>query len=57
MIGGACINVACIPSKTMVRSAKVADLVRHAADCRRSLRPVGAGQASNAFRRAGGRRF
>ncbi len=31
MIGGACINVACIPTKTLVRSAGVTDLVRHAA--------------------------
>ena len=30
MIGGSCINVACIPTKTMVKSAKVADLARHA---------------------------
>lgn len=27
LIGGSCINVACIPTKTVVRSAKVADLV------------------------------
>jgi probable pyridine nucleotide-disulfide oxidoreductase len=31
MIGGACINIACIPTKTLVRSAQVADLVRHCA--------------------------
>ena len=30
MIGGACINIACIPTKTLVRSAGVVDLVRHA---------------------------
>ena len=29
MIGGSCINVACIPTKTLVRSAQVADTVRH----------------------------
>ncbi len=29
MIGGSCINVACIPTKTLVRSAHVADTVRH----------------------------
>jgi probable pyridine nucleotide-disulfide oxidoreductase len=29
MIGGACINVACIPTKTLVRSASVAALARH----------------------------
>lgn len=28
MIGGSCINVACIPTKTMVESAKVAELAR-----------------------------
>lgn len=32
MIGGTCINVACIPTKTMVKSAKVAELARRAAD-------------------------
>jgi len=31
MIGGSCINVACIPTKTMVHSAKVLDMARHAA--------------------------
>ena len=31
MIGGTCINVACIPTKTMVQSAKVAELARRAA--------------------------
>jgi probable pyridine nucleotide-disulfide oxidoreductase len=32
MIGGSCINVACIPTKTMVKSAKVAELARRAAE-------------------------
>jgi pyruvate/2-oxoglutarate dehydrogenase complex dihydrolipoamide dehydrogenase (E3) component len=32
MIGGTCINVACIPTKTMFKSAKVAELARRAAD-------------------------
>ncbi|MBD2495046.1 FAD-dependent oxidoreductase [Nostoc sp. FACHB-280] len=31
MIGGTCINVAGIPTKTMVASAKVADIVRNSA--------------------------
>ncbi|MDZ8183744.1 MAG: mercuric reductase [Nostoc sp. ChiSLP02] len=31
MIGGTCINVACIPTKTMVASAKVANVVRTSA--------------------------
>jgi pyruvate/2-oxoglutarate dehydrogenase complex dihydrolipoamide dehydrogenase (E3) component len=30
MIGGSCINIACIPTKALVRSAEVADTVRHA---------------------------
>src|SRR5262249_12381302 len=29
-IGGTCINVACIPTKTMVASAKLADLIQQA---------------------------
>ena len=28
MIGGTCINLACIPSKTLIRSAEVAHLAR-----------------------------
>jgi probable pyridine nucleotide-disulfide oxidoreductase len=32
MIGGSCINVACIPTKTMVKSAKAAALARRAAE-------------------------
>lgn len=31
MIGGSCINVACIPTKTLVRCAEVAELARRAA--------------------------
>lgn len=31
MIGGGCINIACIPTKTMVASAEVAQAVRHSA--------------------------
>lgn len=31
MIGGTCINVGCIPTKALVKSAKVADLVRRGA--------------------------
>jgi pyruvate/2-oxoglutarate dehydrogenase complex dihydrolipoamide dehydrogenase (E3) component len=30
LIGGACPNIACLPSKNVIHSAKVADLVRHA---------------------------
>jgi pyruvate/2-oxoglutarate dehydrogenase complex dihydrolipoamide dehydrogenase (E3) component len=32
LIGGSCPNVACLPSKNVIRSAKVADLVGRAAD-------------------------
>lgn len=32
LIGGSCINVACIPSKTLIRSAQVHNLAVHAAD-------------------------
>jgi pyruvate/2-oxoglutarate dehydrogenase complex dihydrolipoamide dehydrogenase (E3) component len=31
LIGGSCPNIACLPSKNVIHSAKVADLVRHAA--------------------------
>ena len=43
MIGGTCINVACIPTKTMVKSAKVAELARGrptSASARRSAGPT-----------------
>lgn len=30
MVGGTCINLACIPTKTLIRSAEVAELVRRA---------------------------
>jgi pyruvate/2-oxoglutarate dehydrogenase complex dihydrolipoamide dehydrogenase (E3) component len=32
LIGGSCPNIACLPSKNLIRSAKVADLVRHASE-------------------------
>lgn len=38
-IGGSCINVACIPTKTMVASAKVVKLARRAADYGYPLTP------------------
>jgi pyruvate/2-oxoglutarate dehydrogenase complex dihydrolipoamide dehydrogenase (E3) component len=31
LIGGSCPNIACLPSKNVIRSAKVVDFVRHAA--------------------------
>ena len=38
-IGGTCINVACIPTKTMVASAKLVELARRAADFGVNLNP------------------
>ena len=38
LVGGSCPNVACLPSKNVIRSAKVADLVRHADGTREALR-------------------
>lgn len=32
MIGGTCINLACIPSKTVIRSAEVAETARRAGE-------------------------
>jgi pyruvate/2-oxoglutarate dehydrogenase complex dihydrolipoamide dehydrogenase (E3) component len=32
LIGGSCPNIACLPSKNVIHSAKVADLARHGAD-------------------------
>src|SRR5512146_1731719 len=32
LIGGSCPNIACLPSKNVIHSAKVADLARHAAE-------------------------
>src|SRR5262245_1412976 len=44
-IGGSCINVACIPTKTVVRSARVAELVRQAAEFGVAAGPAGAAMA------------
>ena len=32
LIGGSCPNIACLPSKNVIRSAKVAELLAHAGD-------------------------
>lgn len=32
LVGGSCPNIACMPSKNVIRSAKVVDLVRHSAE-------------------------
>lgn len=45
-IGGTCINVACIPTKTMVASAKVVELARRACDFGITLDPPPADLAS-----------
>ena len=40
LIGGSCPNVACLPSKNVIRSAKVAHLLRHAAEYGQRTGPV-----------------
>jgi pyruvate/2-oxoglutarate dehydrogenase complex dihydrolipoamide dehydrogenase (E3) component len=40
LIGGSCPNIACLPSKNVIRSAKVADLLRHAAEYGQRTGPV-----------------
>ena len=44
-IGGTCINVACIPTKTMVASAKLVEMANRAADYGISLTSPPAGLA------------
>src|SRR5690349_19942977 len=39
-IGGSCLNIACLPSKNVVRSAKVADFIPHASDYGQRTGPV-----------------
>ena len=31
-LGGTCLNVGCIPTKTLIKTANVLDTVKHAAD-------------------------
>jgi pyruvate/2-oxoglutarate dehydrogenase complex dihydrolipoamide dehydrogenase (E3) component len=40
LIGGACPNIACLPSKNVINSSKVADLARHAARYGQRTGPV-----------------
>ena len=40
MIGGSCPNIACLPTKNIIRSAKVADLLRHAVEYGQRTGPV-----------------
>jgi pyruvate/2-oxoglutarate dehydrogenase complex dihydrolipoamide dehydrogenase (E3) component len=40
LIGGSCPNIACLPSKNVIHSAKVAQLVRHAAEFGLQARPA-----------------
>ncbi len=40
MIGGSCPNIACLPSKNVIHSANVADVIRHAAEYGQRIGPV-----------------
>src|ERR1700704_1669297 len=40
LIGGSCPNIACLPSKNVINSSKVADLVRRAASYGQRTGPV-----------------
>jgi pyruvate/2-oxoglutarate dehydrogenase complex dihydrolipoamide dehydrogenase (E3) component len=40
LIGGSCPNIACLPSKNVIHSAKVADFLRHAAEYGQRAGPV-----------------
>jgi pyruvate/2-oxoglutarate dehydrogenase complex dihydrolipoamide dehydrogenase (E3) component len=40
LIGGSCPNIACLPSKNVIHSAKVADLVRHGKEYGQRSEPV-----------------
>ncbi len=46
LIGGSCPNIACLPSKNVIRSAKVAQFVRHAAEYGQRTGPVTTDMAS-----------
>jgi pyruvate/2-oxoglutarate dehydrogenase complex dihydrolipoamide dehydrogenase (E3) component len=41
LIGGSCPNIACLPSKNVIHSAKIADLVQHAAEYGQLSKPAG----------------
>src|ERR1700726_4923559 len=54
LIGGSCPNIACLPSKNIIHSGKVVDLVRHAATFGLRLGPwtldmAGVGQCQSAM--------
>ena len=55
-IGGSCPNTNCLPSKNKIWSAKVADLVRHAAKFGISTGPVAVDMAKGRQRKRYGRR-
>src|ERR1700722_772322 len=40
LVGGSCPNIACLPSKNVIHSAKVADFTRHAAEFGIATGPV-----------------
>src|SRR4051812_26442996 len=46
LIGGSCPNIACLPSKNMIYSGKVAEMVRHAAEYGQRTAPVATDMAA-----------
>src|SRR5882672_7889374 len=46
LIGGSCPNIACLPSKNIIHSAKVAELARRAAEFGITTGPVGIDMAA-----------
>jgi pyruvate/2-oxoglutarate dehydrogenase complex dihydrolipoamide dehydrogenase (E3) component len=57
LVGGSCPNIACLPSKNVIRSAKVADFIRHAADYGQRAEPVATDMAGVRAQARHGRRL
>src|ERR671919_2934475 len=53
LIGGSCPNIACLPSKNVIHSAKVAHLVRHAAEFGLQAEPATTDMAGGGRRQGG----